>query len=108
MTDEVIDMNQWYTTLQALERLEANSGKKLDPNYPSWLARRGRVEQKVISQRIRLYKRTDIDAYVVETRGAKVARSQRQKASERKRLAEPKVKKPMGRPRKDAHKSRVA
>lgn len=108
MPDEVIDMNKWYTTQQALARLEANSNKKLDPNYPSWLARRGRVEQMIISQRIRLYKRTDIDNYVVETRGTKVARSQRQKASERKRLAEPKPKKKLGRPRKDANKSRVA
>lgn len=99
--DEIIDMGKWYTAPQALERLEANSGKKLDASYPRYLGRLGRVEVKIISQRVRLYRRADIDSYVVEDRGKKVARKQRQKASERKRIAPPKVRKPMGRPRKN-------
>lgn len=85
MSDDIIDMHEWYTAPQALERLEANSGKKLDPGYPRLLGRIGKVEVKIISERIRLYRKRDIDAYIVEDRGVKAGRAQRQRAVETRR-----------------------
>lgn len=81
MTD-ILDMSQWYTAPQAIERLEANSGKKIDARYLRYLALSGKVEQYIISERVRLYSKKDVDAYVVEERGAKSGRAKRQKASD--------------------------
>lgn len=83
MSEEVIDMNLWYTSEQACKRLEANSGKPVDSSYLRYMAREKLVETKKLSERVRLYRRADIDPYVVESRGRKVARVQRQRAIER-------------------------
>ena len=80
MTEEIIDMSEWYTSEQACKRLTANSGKPIDSSYLRYLARESRVATKKLSERARLYKRADIDSYVVEARGQKVARMQRQRA----------------------------
>lgn len=96
--DEILNMNDWYTLPQALERLEANSGRSVDPSYPRMLASKGKVRMKVISDRVRLYWREDINNYVVEERGKKVARWQRQRSVELKRQRGSKGK--PGRPRK--------
>ncbi len=81
MTD-ILDMSQWYTAPQAIERLEANSGKKIDARYLRYLALNGKVEQYIISERVRLYSKKNIDDYVVEERGTKSGRAKRQKASD--------------------------
>lgn len=86
MSNEIIDMSQWYTSPQALERLNANSKKKIDARYLRYLAREEKVTQYVISERVRLYKRSDIDNYIVEERGTKAARAKRQQATN-KRIA---------------------
>ncbi len=83
--DEILNMNEWYTAPQAIERLEANIVKKLDSAYPRLLARAGLVEAKILSERVRLYRKHDIDGYVVEERGTKAGRAQRQKAVESRR-----------------------
>lgn len=88
MSDEIIDMSQWYTASQALARLKANSGKEIDSGYLRFLARTNKVQVRVVSDRIRLYSRRDIDSYIVEDRGTKAARSQRQRSVEAKRQQE--------------------
>lgn len=87
MEEPIIDMNLWYTAPQALEKLSANSGgKKINPRYLRYLALNGMVEEYFVSDRIRLYKRTNIDGYTVEKRGVKAARVKRQSAAD-KRIA---------------------
>lgn len=104
MQNEVIDMSQWYTAPQALERLKANSGKDIDGRYLRYLAKSGKVECHVISERVRLYSRVQIDSYVVEERGTKSGRAFRQKGAA-KRIETSQGKMPakrVGRPRKTA------
>lgn len=70
-----IDMRQWYTLDQALARLEANSGRPVNRDYPRTLVKYGRVRALELGKRARLYCREDIDAYCVEgKRGPKGSR----------------------------------
>ena len=81
MTDEQsFNLDDWYNPTQAAERLSANSGKKIDISYVRTLARYGKIRSFQISERVRLYFKQDVNAYVVEERGEKSARAQRQKA----------------------------
>jgi hypothetical protein len=100
MDDEIINMQEWYTVQQALERLRANSGKNLDESYPRRLARDNKVKTRVLGPRSVLYWKTDIDSYIVENRGMKVARVQRQRAAERRQKEHGNAKEP-GRISKD-------
>jgi len=83
--DEILNMGEWYTLPQAIERLNANSGYEVDPSTPRILARSGKVRTHKLTERATLYLRADIDPYVVEKRGTKVARAQRQRSVEMKR-----------------------
>jgi hypothetical protein len=99
MEQTIIDMSKWYALPDALKRLSANCGKTIDARYLRWLAGKGKIEQLVISERVRLFSRSDVDGYVVEARGAKVARVQRQKAASRTPITRLPGK--SGRPRKE-------
>lgn len=67
-----ITLDDWYTNDEAVERLSKNAGRPVDRNYPRTLARYGKVEVLDIGTRSKLYKKSDIDAYVVaEKRGRK-------------------------------------
>ena len=71
---------EWYTAIEAAERLTANSGRTIDPNYVRSLARYKRVRTLSLGTHANLYSKADIDNYVVESRGVKSARAKRQKA----------------------------
>lgn len=92
---EETKLGDWYTPAQAVARLEANAGRKIDPSTPRQLADAGKVRRQVLSATMSLYYKPDIDGYIVETRGQKAARSQRQRGLESKR------KKPSVKPKKD-------
>lgn len=79
-----LNMNDWYTPSEAASRLTANSGKEIETSYVRTLARYGKVRYYKISDRFSLYWKADIDAYIVEDRGEKSARAQRQKAVRKK------------------------
>jgi hypothetical protein len=63
-----INLDEWYTNDQAVKRLSENSGRLIDRNYPRTLARYGKVETLDIGTGSKLYKKSDIDVYVVDTK----------------------------------------
>lgn len=81
---QIFNMNEWYSPTEAAQRLTANSGKEIDTSYVRTLARYGKVRFYKISARSSLYYKPDIDSYIVEDRGEKSARAQRQKATQKK------------------------
>src|SRR5947209_17928905 len=83
----MINLEEWYNPTDAAKRLTANSGKEIGVDYVRTLARYGKVETLELSPRIRLYKRADIDSYIVEERGEKSGRAKRQKANTQRNLA---------------------
>lgn len=68
---------EWYTPVQARERLEQNSGKSLPESYVRKLVEKNLVKSLKLSDRYKLYWKADIDNYVVEDRGKKAARAMR-------------------------------
>jgi len=75
-----INLDEWYTAAEAADRLTRNSGKHIGSDYPRKLAAYGRIRSLRISDRANLYLKADIDPYIVEERGEKVARAKRQRA----------------------------
>jgi len=63
-----INLDDWYTNNQAVERLSQNSSRPIDKNYPRTLARYGKVETLDIGTGSKLYSKKDIDNYKVETK----------------------------------------
>lgn len=80
MPEEIFNLQDWYGPKDAAERLSANSGKPIDMSYVRTLARYGKIRSYQISERVRLYRKEDIDNYVVEERGEKSARAKRTQA----------------------------
>ncbi len=68
MSDTQINLNDWYTTKEAQERLSQNSGRKIDINYPRTLAKNGKVRSLDIGARGKLYWKEDINAIVVDAK----------------------------------------
>ena len=77
--NEALNLDQWYTPIEAAERLSKNSGKEIGWGYSRQLARLGNVHTTRLGRTV-LYLRADIDAYVVEERGAKSGRAKQQRA----------------------------
>ncbi len=75
-----INLAEWYTASEAADRLTRNSGRLVKSDYPRKLAEYGKVRSLKISERASLYYKADIDPYIVEDRGKKSGRAQRQKA----------------------------
>lgn len=73
------NLNNWYTAAQAAMRLSKNSGRPIDPAYVRKLAQKGLIETLPMGARSTLYSKKVIDNYVVEERGAKLARAMQQK-----------------------------
>ena len=63
-----INLDDWYTAEEARQRLSENSGREIDINYPRTLARYGKIETLDIGARGKLYLKSDIDVYVVDTK----------------------------------------
>lgn len=80
--DGSVNLEDWYTPADAAKRLSANSGKEIDVSYVRTLARYGKIEVLRIGTQMRLYKKSDVDSYIVEERGDKAGRVKRQKAVE--------------------------
>ena len=62
-----INLAEWYTNGEALERLSQNAGRKIDKNYPRTLARDGHIQTIALGTQ-RLYRKADVDRYVVSTK----------------------------------------
>ena len=76
-TNKKINLDDWYTNEQAVERLSQNSGREIDQNYPRTLAKYGKIQSLDIGPRAKLYWKPDIDAYVVDVkRGRKAKRAE--------------------------------
>jgi len=76
---ERVDWNNFYTPDEAAEVLTKNSGKEVQKDYLRTLARYGVFNPKKLGN-INMYPRSEVDSYVVEERGEKSGRAQRQKA----------------------------
>ncbi len=63
-----INLDDWYTNDQAVQKLSETAGRPIDRNYPRTLARYGKIEMLDIGTGSKLYKKSDIDAYVVAER----------------------------------------
>jgi hypothetical protein len=68
-----IDLDEWYTNDEAVKRLSENAGRPIDKNYPRTLARYGKVDVLDIGTGAKLYRRRDIDNYVVQSRPGRKA-----------------------------------
>lgn len=69
---ESYNPEEWYTPPQALERLSKNSGgKTIHESYLRTLAKNGKIERLKIAEKYSLYKKRDIDSYIVGNRGKK-------------------------------------
>lgn len=64
-----INTKDYYTADQAAKRLSTNSGKTIGVDYPRRLAAYGKVKTFKLSDRAVLYRKTDIDSYVVGRAG---------------------------------------
>jgi hypothetical protein len=74
---------EWYTPPQALERLSMNSGgKKIHESYLRTLAKVGKIERLKIADKYSLYKKSDIDGYIVVGRGQKWSTGKRKPSEE--------------------------
>ena len=60
-----ITLDDWYTNDQAVQKLSETAGRPIDRNYPRTLARYGKIETLDIGTGSKLYKKSDIDTYVV-------------------------------------------
>ncbi len=87
--EEIFNLQDWYGPKEAAERLSANSGKPIDMSYVRTLARYGKIRSYQISERVRLYRKEDVDKYIVEERGEKSARAKRREAFRKKRASPP-------------------
>jgi hypothetical protein len=73
-------LEDWYTAAAAAEVLTQKSNKQVKPAYLRTLAREKKVQTKKIGPRTTLYRKADVDAYIVEDRGKKAAKAARTKA----------------------------
>ncbi len=80
MSEETVNLGEWYSATQAAERLSQNSGKTIGISYPRKLAQYGKVRTLKVTERNILYNKQDINNYVVEERGEKSGRAKRQTA----------------------------
>jgi hypothetical protein len=70
----------WYTAGIAAQKLTENSGRSVRPSYVSKLGILGKVRTKKIHDRLTLYSKTDIDNYLVESRGKKSGKAAQERS----------------------------
>jgi hypothetical protein len=73
-----INLDDWYNNDQAVKRLSENAGRPIDRNYPRTLARYGKVRTLDIGAGVKLYRRQDIDEYIVSDRPGRKSRKQQE------------------------------
>jgi len=79
------DLNNWYTAGAAAKRLAENSNRHINTSYVRQLAEKGLVDTLPLGPRTTLYKKEQIDNYIVEARGVKANRAIREKRETKER-----------------------
>ena len=90
MTDPTVskvDLSEYYTASQAAQVLTKNSRKEISADYVRTLAHYGVFHPIKLTDRMNLYPRAEVDAYVVEERGEKAGERFKQQAKQRKQNA---------------------
>lgn len=80
MAQDNINLSEWYSASEAADRLSRNSGREVATDYPRKLAEYGKIRALKINSRATLYRKEDVDHYIVEERGVKSGRAKRQRA----------------------------
>ncbi len=82
-----INLNDWYTTEEARQKLSANSGREINSSYPRTLAKNGKITSLDIGSRGKLYLKRDVDAYVfrhsADQRRERIKRNRLHRAQQR-------------------------
>jgi hypothetical protein len=81
------DLSNWYTAGDAAKQLSKNSNRHIDPAYVRQLAEKGLVETLPLGPRTTLYKKEQIDNYIVELRGVKAGRAMHTRKIDRNEVA---------------------
>lgn len=82
-----IKIDDWYTADQAAAVIARRSHRVVKPEYLRSLARLGKVATVKLSTRVMLYSKADVDKYIVEDPGKKVARAMKARAKKAKAIA---------------------
>ena len=59
------ELEEWITSRDAAEILTENSGHQVSDSYVRLLGSKGKLETLRIDARTKLYKRSDVESYVV-------------------------------------------
>ncbi len=70
-----IRLEEWYTNAEAVDVLSKNAGRPINKMYPRTLARDGHIQTVALGTQ-RLYRKADVDAYVVSTKRGRKPKSQ--------------------------------
>ncbi|SRR6266487_1111537 len=70
-SNQPFDPNEWYTSSEAVRKLRENSNRQLEATYLSSLAYSGKVDSIDSGSGHKLYRRSQVDAYIVKKRGDK-------------------------------------
>ena len=73
-------LSEWYTAPEAAKSMSKRLKRTVKPAYLRSLARLGKVRTYKFAAHTTLYNKADVDAYVVEDRGAKAGRAAKAKA----------------------------
>jgi hypothetical protein len=87
MSHNPIELTEGYTSQQAAEVLSRNSVRPVAPDYVRKLAKQGKIRAFKVNDRLSLYHKGDVDAYIVEERGKKAGRAMQARAKQKKRAA---------------------
>ena len=66
-TKRTLNLDHYYSCVEAVARLSENAGRHVDENYPRTLARYGKVRTAKFGGST-IYLKADIDGYVVSTK----------------------------------------
>ena len=81
--EEILNLSEWYTPAQAALVISKNSGRVVKAEYIRKIAEYGKIRKVKISNRANLYRKEDVDKYLVEDRGMKSGRAKKTKAKQK-------------------------
>ena len=81
--EEILNLSEWYTPAQAALVISKNSGRVVKAEYIRKIAEYGKIRKVKISNRANLYRKEDVDKYLVEDRGMKSGRAKKMKAKQK-------------------------
>jgi hypothetical protein len=82
-----VNLADWYNPVEAAKRLTRNSGREVKPDYLRKLAQYGKVRTLKLSSRATLYRKEDVDGYIVEAQGRKSGRAKKESAKSKPQAA---------------------